>query len=160
MSFLVRKCLVIHSLLCSVGFGRSHLCQFCAAQTWQLLFWVCSPWRDRTGVDCSEGFNTWKKHVLVLLVHMDFPWFVLRAVRLLCHSVLLLCTGRSCMYGWTCITLFLISFRKFSHFLSKASTFCPVIRISSVFLFTFYSRMKLWTWQYWFLIDSLPSPKC
>lgn len=47
------------------------------------------------------------------------------------------------MYGWTCTTVFLISFRKFPRFLSKASTFSPVIRISSVFLFTIYSRVKL-----------------
>lgn len=98
-----------------------------------------------TGQECSapEGFNPWKKHVLVLPVHMDFPWFVPGALRLLCHSLLLLCTSRSYVYGWTCTTVFLISFRKFPHFLSKASTFSPVIRISSVFLFTIYSRVRL-----------------
>lgn len=86
----------------------------------------------------SEGFNPWKKHVLVLLILMDFPWFVPRTVRLLCHSVLLLCTSRYCKYGWTCTSVFLISLRKFSYFLSKASTFSPVIRISiSIFCLLF-----------------------
>lgn len=51
--------------------------------------------------------------------------------------------SRSYVYGWTCTTVFLISFRKLPHFLSKASTFSPVIRISSVFLFTIYSRVRL-----------------
>lgn len=140
------------------GVWQGMICvSFVLAQTWQLLLWVSSP-SGETGQEWTapHGLNLWKKHVLVVLGHVDFPWFVSRAVRLLCYSVLslLLCTSRSYMYGWTCTTVFLISFRKFPNFLSKASTFSPVIRISSVFLFIFYSKVNFlqWTWQYWFLL--------
>lgn len=156
MSFLVRKCLVIHTLLPSILWQGAVCVSFVLHRLDScFLKWIVPEGTGQEGT-ALEGFNLWSKHVLVLFVLMDFPCFFPRAVRFLCHSVLLLCTSRSYMYRWTCTTVFLISYRKFSHFLSKASTFSPVIRISSVFLLSFYSGVKQWTRQYWFLL--LPFP--
>lgn len=152
MSFLMRKCIPVYTLSPSTGFGR---------ESFVSVLCLCRPdSRDCGSVVLVEeqdwtapaGFNLGKQDVLVLFGPVDSPWFVKRAGRLLRHSVLLLLlpTSRSCA------TIFLISFRKFPHFLSNTSAFSPVIRLSCVYLFTFYSKVKHWTWQCWFLLLPLP----
>ena len=140
ISFLMRKCIPLYTLSPSTGFGReSFVSVLCLHRPDSGL---CGSVVPVEGQDWSApaGFNLGKEDVLVLFGPVDFPWFVRRAGRLLCHSVLRM--SRSHMYGWTCTTIFLISFRKFPHFLSNTRTFSPGIRLSCVFFFTFYDKVK------------------
>lgn len=134
MSFLMRKCIPLYSLSPSTSFGReSFVSVLCRPDSRVCGSVVLVEEQDWTA---PAGFNLGKQDGLVLFGPVDSPWFVKRAGRLLRHSVLSLPTTRSCA------TVFLISFRKFPHFLSNTSTCSPVIRLSCVFLFTFYSKVK------------------